>query len=87
MESQKTFEEWLRPFQLKMPLEDGSKVKKSGRECWRNCRRCPFHRPRQKERLCVFRECPFVSEMSTSTYFRKVKNRKRKQKRHVKGKE
>jgi hypothetical protein len=25
--------------------------------------------------------------MSTSTYFRKVKNRKRKQKRHVKGKE
>jgi hypothetical protein len=76
MERQKKFEKMMKPFRLKMPFKN-QKVKKRGRECWSNCRICPFHRPRRKGRLCVFRECPFVPEMSTATYFTKMKNRNR----------
>jgi hypothetical protein len=80
---QKTFDEMIDPFRLKIPT-DVKGVKKWGRECCIHCRTCVFHRPHRKERYCVFRECPFFPGLSTSTYALKKENRKRNRRRSAK---
>lgn len=78
-----SFEELVFPFRLKKP-QDEVGANKCGRECCGNCRTCVFHRPLRKDRLCVFRECPFVPGLSTSTYSARIENRKRDRKRRRK---
>ena len=59
MKKKKTFEEKMKPFCLVRP-KDEIGARKCGRECCGNCRTCVYHRPHRKDRLCVFRECPFL---------------------------
>lgn len=76
MTNKTSFEELINPFRLKMP-KDELGAGKCGKESCGNCRTCVFHRPLRKGRICVFRECPFVPGLSTSTYSLKMENRKR----------
>lgn len=83
MKYKKNFEELVKPFCLQKP-KDVIGARKCGRECWGSCRTCVYHRPHRSDRLCVFRECPFVPGLSTSTYFKRMENRKRDCRRRVK---
>lgn len=79
----KTFEAIIKPFCLVRPRDEIG-AKKCGRECCGNCRTCVYHRPHRSDRLCIFRECPFVPGLSTSTHEIRMKNRKRDCKRSKK---
>ena len=83
MKYKKNFEELVKPFCLQKP-KDVIGARKCGRECCGNCRTCGYHRPHRKDRLCVFRECPFVPGLSTSTYSKRMENRKRDRRRRTK---
>lgn len=83
MTSKTSFEEMMFPYNLKLPTMEAG-VKKRGKECCELCRTCVFHRPRRKDRICVFRECPFIENLSTSTYPARKENRKRNRRRCVK---
>ena len=83
MGNNKFFEEMMLPFNLKHPTMEAG-AKKRGKECCELCRTCVFHRPRRKDRICVFRECPFIENLSTSTYSDRKENRKRNRRRSVK---
>lgn len=83
MKYKKNFEELVKPFCLQKP-KDVIGARKCGRECCGNCRTCVYHRPHRNDRLCVFRECPFVPGLSTSTYSKRMENRKRDRRRKTK---
>ena len=84
MKRKKTFEEMMKPFCLVRPRDEIG-ARKCGRECCGNCRTCVYHRPHRKDRLCVFRECPFVPGLSTSTYKTRMENHKRDRRRSKQG--
>lgn len=83
MKHKKDFEELVKPFCLQKP-KDVIRARKCGRECCGSCRTCVYHRSHRSDRRCVFRQCPFVPGLSTSTYSERMENRKRDRRRRTK---
>lgn len=73
----------IEPFCIAVPISSG-RARKCGGECCSLCRTCIYHRPNRKDRLCLFRECPFLQGLSTSTYQSRKENHKRDRKRSKK---
>jgi hypothetical protein len=82
MRKSEQFEHLIEPHRLSVPKTIAD-ARKHGRECCGSCRTCVYHRPHCAFRCCVFRECPFVRGLSTSTYMERKDNWK---KHHRRGK-
>lgn len=80
MGKKRILEEMIQPFALKVP-EYSAHTGKCGRECCRECRVCVYHRPHRKDRPCLFRECPFLPGLTTSTYRNRKENHLRDRRR------